>query len=245
MALTPQSNEAFQREVDEELRREQLTEFGRRWGLWIGLLVVLLVAALGGWFYWQHRQSVRAGEQGVAYDQALKGLRDGNVDKVMPSLTELSDSDVDGYSAMARFARADALMKKDDNKGAAAILGTIAADASLAQPYRDLATVRRTAIEFDTMKPDAVVQRLRPLATKESPWFGSAGELVAIAYLRQGRSDLAAKMYSDIAAASGVPDSIRQRAVQMAAVLDGATKNGAAKGDAGDKPSESKDKNAQ
>ena len=40
MALTPQNNEAFIREVDEELRREQMSNIGRRYGLAIIAIVV-------------------------------------------------------------------------------------------------------------------------------------------------------------------------------------------------------------
>ena len=57
---------------------------------------------------------------------------------------------------------------------------------------------------------------MRPLAVAGNPWLGSAGELTAIAYLRQGRRDLAGQMLARIAADSDVPATLRQRAVQMA-----------------------------
>ncbi|GAA4766107.1 tetratricopeptide repeat protein [Stakelama sediminis] len=219
MAQSPQSNEVFFREVDEELRREELAEFGKRWGLWIAVAVVLAIVAAGGWMYWQHHHNTIAGEQGRTYDDALKQLSGTEPQKAAQPLAKLADSKIAGYRAMALFSEGDMLLDKGDEKGAAAKFASIAADNSLPQPYRDLATIRETAVQFDTMKPDAIIHRLSPLATKGSPWFGSAGEMVAIAYLRANRRDLAGKMFGDIAAADKVPDSIRQRAVQMAAVL--------------------------
>src|SRR3546814_9807998 len=76
-------------------------------------------------------------------------------------------------------------------KGAAAKFASIAQDQSLAESFRDLALIRQTAAEYDSLKPDVVISRLRGLAVKGGPWFGSAGAMVALAYLRQGRRDLA------------------------------------------------------
>src|SRR3546814_17020434 len=70
-----------------------------------------------------------------------------------------------------------------DNKAAIAQYKAIAADTRLAPPFRDLALIRQTALEFDTLQPQEVVDRLKPLATEGNPWFGSAGEMVAIAYM--------------------------------------------------------------
>ncbi|MBR0552178.1 tetratricopeptide repeat protein [Stakelama marina] len=237
MALSPESNEAFFREVDEEMRRDQLTEFGRRWGKWIAVLIVVVIVAVGGWMYWHTHNQSTAEQRGEKFDTALEALAADNSDKAQKPLAELAQSDSEGYRAMATFAQADALLKKDDDKGAAKKFAAIANDQSLAKPYRDLATIRQTAVEFDTLKPDAIIQRLRALANKQSPWFGSAGEMVALAYLRANRPDLASKMFSDIAAADNVPESIRQRAVQMAGVLDteaAAQKKGAGKQSDGD-----------
>src|SRR3546814_7541139 len=116
---------------------------------------------------------------------------------------------------MARFTEADILLQKNDLKGAAAKFASIAQDQSLAESFRDLALIRQTAAEYDSLKPDVVISRLRGLAVKGGPWFGSAGEMVALAYLRQGRRDLAGDLFGQIAATEHVPESIRQRAVQM------------------------------
>ena len=121
--------------------------------------------------------------------------------------------------ATAAFAQADVLIEKGDAKGAAAKFAAIAADTSLAQPYRDLALVRQTTLEYDQLKPQVVIDLLRPLATRDSAWFGSAGELVGMAYLQMNQRAEAAKLFGEIAVAEDVPDSIRQRAVQMASLL--------------------------
>ena len=49
MALTPDTGETFLREVDENLRRDQLRDMGKRYGPLIIGAVVLFLAAVGGW----------------------------------------------------------------------------------------------------------------------------------------------------------------------------------------------------
>ena len=58
MAIKPRDNETFYREVDEELRKEQLSNFWKRYGLLAIGAFVLLLAAIGGYIWWQHRQQI-------------------------------------------------------------------------------------------------------------------------------------------------------------------------------------------
>jgi hypothetical protein len=227
LALTPQNNDAFFREVDEELRRDELLSFWQRWGRWVIVGVIAAILAFGGYLFWQNRQQAAAGEQGEQLASVFDDLAANNTAAAEPKLAALANSDSEAMRALARFTEADMLLARDDLKAAAAKFGEVAADASLDQVYRDLALIRQTSAEFDTMQPQAVIGRLQGLASKENAWFGSAGELVAAAHLRMDRPDLALRVFQDIAATEDVPESIRQRAVQMASVLS------ATAGDAG------------
>lgn len=219
MALTPQNNEAFLREVDEELRKEQAAALWRRWGLIIAAVVLLGLMIFAGYLFWQHRQREAAGREGEQLQMAWDNLAAEQTAKAAPQLAALAKSDAPGYRAVALFTEADLLLQKEDLKGAAAKFGAIAADTSLAEPFRHLALVRQTMAEFDTIQPDAIVSRLRGVAVPENAYFGSAGELVALAYLKQGSRDLAGRLFGQMAQSEQVPPSIRQRAVQMAGVL--------------------------
>jgi hypothetical protein len=95
----------------------------------------------------------------------------------------------------------------------------VAADDGAPQPYRDLASIRAVSLNFDAMKPEDVVSRLKPLAEPGKPWFGSAGELLGLAYLKQGKKDLAGPLFAAISRDKQTPESLRSRARQMAGVL--------------------------
>ena len=219
MAVTPNSNEAFLREVDEELRKDQLATFWRRWGkaLIVGIVVALLV--LGGVLYWRHHNRETIGREGEQLADAYASLAKDDAAGAAKPLAALGMSRSDGYRALARFTQADIDLQKNDFKAASAKFAAIAADGSIAPAFRDLALLRQTAAEFDTLQPAVVVSRLRGLAQPGNAYFGSAGELVAAAYLKQGRRDLAGQLFGRVARDETVPTTIRQRAVQMAGVL--------------------------
>ncbi|MDR6115684.1 hypothetical protein QE363_002641 [Sphingomonas sp. SORGH_AS870] len=206
-------------EVDDELRRDRLTRFWTRWGLVVGAAILIGLAAFGGYLYWQHRQHQAAGVDGEQLQSAYDALAQNDTKTADAKLKTLAGSNVDAYRALAEFTQADILLQRDDLKGAAARFAAIAGDNSLAQPFRDLALVRQTMAEYDTMKPQAVVARLGTLAVPGNAWFGSAGEMVAVAYLRMNKRAEAGRLFGQIASDKDVPDTLRQRAVQMAGVL--------------------------
>ncbi|WP_254604796.1 tetratricopeptide repeat protein [Sphingomonas bacterium] len=229
--VTPPTDQAFLREVDDELRRDQLLGFWRRWGRALVAAIVGGLALFAGFLFWQHRREAAAGSQGEQLTQAYDALGNRQFGAAMPPLAALAGSNRDGYRAMATFSQADILLQQNNAAGAAAKFAGLASDASLAKPFRDLALIRQTAAEYDRLKPQVIVERLRPLAVAGSPWLGSAGELLAAAYLREGRRDLAATLFGQMAQGDDVPPTLRQRAVQMAGVLgvDTATPDGEAK----------------
>lgn len=220
MAVTPaDQDQAFLREVDENLRADQLADFWKRWGkLLIGALGAGLIA-LAGWLWWSNHSQNVAGEQGEQLQAAFNKIGAGDSVGADKALGELTGSRVGGYRAAALMSQAAIAVERNDAKGAVAKLAAVANDASLTQPYRDLALVKQTALEFDQLQPQAVIDRMRPLANKDSAFFGTAGEMVAISYLRQNKRADAGKLFAEIARDANVPDSIRQRAVQMAGVL--------------------------
>ncbi|GAA0336252.1 tetratricopeptide repeat protein [Sphingomonas oligophenolica] len=219
MAVTPNTDEAFLREVDEELRRDQLASIWTRYGRWLLAAIVLALAIFGGVLYWRYHQTEVAGEQGEKLQLVYDDLVAQNLTAAKAPLDALAASKIAGYRAMARFTQADLLLQKNDLKGAAAKFSEIAGDASLGQPFRDLALIRQTSAEFDTLKPQVVVDRLRPLAVQGGAWFGSAGELVGAAYLRMNKPDRAAGIFGQMARDETVPESIRQRVVKIAETL--------------------------
>lgn len=219
MALRPVDNESFYREVDEELRRDQLKTYWERFGKLVIAGILLVLAAIGGFIWWQNQKDVKAGERSSTLVEAFDDVAAGRKAAANAKLDSLIESGADGHRAAALLTKADIAVEAKDLRGAAALYKRVADDEGLARPYRELALVRMTAVEFDTLPPQAVIDRLKGLAVAGNPWFGSAGEMVALSHLKLNRPQQAAGVFAAMAKDKNLPDTLRSRATQMAGSL--------------------------
>jgi hypothetical protein len=219
LAQPPDITETFVREVDENLRRDQLRDFLKAYGSWLVAAVVLFLVASGGFIWWKQNQQQRSEAQVEELAQIYKDIGSGNTARAPQQLDALSQSGSKAVRASALFTRAALALQQNDVKLAIGTYKSIAADDSLPDPYRHAALIRQTALEFDQLQPQEVIARLQPLAKPGEPWFGTAGEMTALAMIKQGKSQEAGQLYAAIAKDTGVPQSIRARAVQLAGSL--------------------------
>lgn len=206
------------REVDEALRQDEMRGFFRRFGVPVIGILVLGLAALGGYLWWDHSSRQTAGENGEKLIMALDEVDAANLAAADRNLVPLTKGD-DANAAAATLMRAGIALRQNRNGEAVKLFAEVAKDDSAPQPYRDLALVREVATNFDAMDPQQVVDRLKPLAVPGNPWFGNAGELVGIAYLKQGNEKLAGPLFAQIARDEKAPESLRRRARQLAGLL--------------------------
>ena len=219
MAQPPELSETFVREVDENLRRDQLRDFFKTYGNWMIAGVLIFLAASGGFIWWQQHQVKRSEGQVEQLAQVYKDVGNGDTSTAAKKFDDLAKSGSTGVRASALFARAALALQDNDTKSAVGIYRSIASDGDFPKAYRDAALVRQTAIEFDQLQPQEVITRLQSLTKAGEPWFGSAGELTALAMLKQGNKQQAGQLFAAIARDSGVPESIRARAAQVAGSL--------------------------
>jgi hypothetical protein len=219
LAQPPDISDTFVREVDENLRRDQLQDFFKKYGGWLAAAVILFLAASGGFIWWKQYQVRRQQEQVEKLAQIYKDAGTGNIGKLPQQLDELAKSGSTAVRAEAQFVRAALALQQSDSKTAISTYKAIANDNGLPAPYRNAALIRQTTLEFDQLKPQEVIARLQPLAKPGEPWFGTAGEMTALAMMKQGQGQQAGQLFAAIARDNGVPDAIRTRAAQIAGSL--------------------------
>jgi len=219
LAQPPDISDTFVKEVDENLRRDQMRDFFRDNGGWIVAGVILFLAISGGMIWYQQHRVQRAEAEVEQLAQVYKDIGDGNTSKVPQQLDDLSDSGSKAVRASALFTRAAFAVQQNDEKLAIATYKKIRDDSSLPDAYRDAALIRETALEFDQLQPQQVIAQLEPLAKPGNPWFGSAGELTALALIKQGNKQQAGQLFATLAKDKDVPDGIRNRAIQISGSL--------------------------
>lgn len=219
MAQPPDITDTFVREVDENLRRDQLRDFFKNYGNWLIGGLLLFLAASGGYIWYQQHKVDRSEAEVEQLQGIYKDIGSGNTTKAPQQLDTLAESGSNSVRASALFTRAALAIQQNDLKLATAKYKDIANDSSLPQPYRDAALIRQTALEFDQLQPQEVISRLEPLAKPGNPWFGSAGEMTALALIKQGKKQQAGQLFATLAKDKDVPDSLRGRAIQIAGSL--------------------------
>jgi hypothetical protein len=219
LAQPPDISDTFVREVDENLRRDRIRDFFRENGAWLVFALILFLAACGGIIWYQQHREDRAAEHVEQLAQIYKDIGTGNTAKAPQQLDDLSNSSSKAVRASAMFTRAALALPQNDQKFANSTYTTIAEDSSFPDAYRNAALIRQTALEFDQLQPQDVISRLQPLTKAGDPWFGSAGEMTALALIKQGKNKEAGQLFAAIAKDKTVPDSIRNRAVQISGTL--------------------------
>jgi hypothetical protein len=222
LATRPTDNAHLISEVDEAVRKDELDAIARRYGRWIIGAIVAALLGLGGYLLWQDRQRAAAGEQSERLVAAFDKLKAGQPKATEAALTAIKADSGPAYRAAATIQLANMKAEQGDRKAAAAMLAALASDASAEQSLRDLALIRQTALELDSIKPELVIARLAPIVGKTDPvsaFFPSAAELTAIAHYQAGRFDQAGALFARIAQTKDIPPQMQSRAVQMAGML--------------------------
>ncbi len=206
------------REVDEAVRQDEVTTFAKKYGWPLGIVFVLGMAILGAFLFWQSRSEGALDEQSEQIILAMDELEAGNVDIADGDLRELSEG-TDGAAAMAAMLRAGIAIQQDRTDDAVALFDGVANNSELPAELRDLAAIRSVTLQFDDMDPQEVISRIGPLAQPDNPYYGSAGELVAHAYLALDQRDQAGPLLIAVSQNDDVPPSIRGRTRQLAGYL--------------------------
>jgi hypothetical protein len=209
----------FLREVDENLRRDQMEQFAKRYGKWLIAAVVLFLVAFGAYLFWQKKQQEKATAQSEELMTIYNDIGTGKTEAAKKKLQPLETAGSDVVRSLALLTEAAIALDANDRDTALSKYRALSADKGIPDPYRNLALLRATALEFDKLKPEEVISRMEPLAKPGKPWFGSAGELTAMAYIKQGKTQEAGRLFAAISADKQVPDTIRSRAVQIAGTL--------------------------
>lgn len=205
-------------EVDEEVRREQLKKLWDNYSLYFIALMVLIVAAVGGWRGYQYLEAKKAAEAGAVFEKAVELSEQGKHAEAETAFADLAAKAPYGYRTLARL-RAAAEASTRDPKAAAKMYDDIAADSSVGSEWRDLAKIRAAGLLVDSASYADIQQRLETSAEPKSTYRHSARELLALSAWRNNDMTAARKWLDAIAEDGETPPSLRSRAEALQALL--------------------------
>ena len=210
--------EALFREVEEDLREEQLKRFWQQFGSYIiatAVLIVVVVAGYQGWTAWQSHQRAEAAS---AYEQALRADQEQAAAILETVAREQSST---GYGAIAALNRAALLLDQGQTEQALAAYQEIYGSSRYDSVLRDVARVLFAYNALDSHPADAVLLAIAPLDTPTGAFRHSAQEIQALLALKAGETDQARSRLAALAEDADAPAGVRERARDLRALLGG------------------------
>ena len=210
------NNESFIDEVSEEVRRDKLFLYMRRYG-WIAILAVLLM--VGGAAFNEYRKATAASKAQALGDAVFAALEnDGREDRAAALSQIAAQGPAD---AIAGLLEAVALQETGDNVAAAARLDAIAVNADIAPIYRDLASLKSLMLQSETMDADTRLVALEALAAPGAPFRLLAMEQIAFTHVTAGDTDAAIATLNAVLEDAEVTRGLRDRAQSLIVALGG------------------------
>jgi hypothetical protein len=206
------------REIDEELRRDNLLKLWARYRWHITGLVVIALLIAGGVVAWRDHQASERRAEATRYAGALALARTGKDADATKLFATLAQSG-GGYGVLAAFEQAELKAKAGDDKGAIAAYDNLAKSSDLAPEFRDLAVLLSVMHGLPDEEAKSAIDRLEPLTAKDNPWRASALELIAAAKLKASDRSGARDIYKQLADDLSTPQQLRARAAEMTAAL--------------------------
>jgi len=213
------SDESIFREVDEEVRHEQLQKLWEKYGIYVISVCVGVVVAVGGIKGWQAYQRSVAETAGVEYVEAVELAEKGDAEEAGKRFAELASSGPAGYAALANFQVAAAFADAGKVQEAIKAYDKIAANDSLDQMLRNLARIKAGLLAVDRSSLADIESRLGDLNTRENPWRNAAREIIALAAFKAGDVKQADRLYTEIIGDLTAPQGMRERAQIMLSLL--------------------------
>ncbi|MBB3589988.1 hypothetical protein FHX08_000332 [Rhizobium sp. BK529] len=224
------NDDSFIREVNEELRSDQMKGAWRRFGRYIIAVAILIVLGTIGkvaYDYWDNNASSGAGDQFLA---AMKLADENKTDEALAALDKLEKEGHGAYPVLARMRAATVQSQKGDNAGAIASFQSIAKDKSVPAAVQDAAKMRAGWLLIENGTYEQVSAAVEEMAVPGNAFRHSAREALGLAAYKAGNTAQARQWFQSIVDDVESPRGVANRAHMMLDLITASGKAPAAQG---------------
>lgn len=217
--------DAFIREIDEDLKNEKLKKIWDKYGLFIILSVIILVSAAVSIETFKSWNEKRNQEFSNAYAYALNLQNQGRYAEALDILSNMEKSKRGVYSDIAQIQMANIKLEQGKTEEAIAILDNAAKNEDFNQQIREIATIKLASYKLDYAPTEELQKMLQPFVETQGTWTNVAKELLAMLAIREGDFTKSRELYQQISVAENTPEALKTRALDMLNVLEESPKN--------------------
>jgi len=206
-------HDSFIEEVSEEVRRDRLFGFFKKYVWAFALLVILIV---GGAAYNEYAKA----KTETAAEAVGEALLDAQEAATSAAFAPIANTNAPA-AVLAKMEQAAALHGEGQTQAAADVLDTIASGADVPSLYRDLALLKIVMINAKNMDANALQDALDTLTTPNAPFRLLAIEQRAIISLENGDTEAARKDLAEILLDPDATQGLRNRAQELTIAMGG------------------------
>ena len=209
--------DSFIDEVNEEVRRDRLYGYLRRYG-WIAVLAIVLI--VGGAAYSEYRKAQVRAEAEALGDAMLAALSQDESTARATALEEIAPGSPASAAVLRMMTAAE---QADAGETGAAIetLNVLATDGDVPQIYRDLAQFKAITLQGADAPVEDRRQALEAMAQPGNAFRLLAAEQLALIDIETGDTQSAIDRYQAILSDAEVSPDLQQRALQVIVALGG------------------------
>ncbi len=208
-------DESFIREVNEELRSDQMKAIWRQYGKLLIAAAVLIVVGTAGYRTYEWWANKEASASGDRFLEAMKLASDNKQNEAEAVLEGLQKDGFGSYPVLARMREATLVAEKGDKQAAADAFAAIAGDSSVPDAIRNAARLRAAWLLIDEAPYEKVSAQVEELATPQNPMRHSAREALGLSAYKNGDYARAKEWFETIASDSQTPGNVANRAQIM------------------------------
>ena len=209
--------DSFIEEVTEEVRRDKLYGYLRRYG-WIGALLVVLVVGGAAWSEWRKAQAEARAE--ALGDGILAALTRNNPDARKAAISGLS-AETPRAQAVLDMIAATEIAASGDATEAAKRLNAVAENGDVPEVYRHIAGFKAMLIQAESLDIEARRQGFSNFAAPGNPMRTLAEEQLALIAVEAGDTGAAIAQLQSILNDAEASTDLQQRAMQVIVALGG------------------------
>jgi hypothetical protein len=213
------------REVDEELRREQLEKIWKLYGNYFLLAAAIVVLMVAGYKGWQAYTIHQAEASGSAFDKAVSLAQEGKLDEAQQALAKIADKGSGAYANLASLRLAAEAAKNGKTDDALAQFDAVGKQSSAPKALQDYARIQAAQLRIDSADFTEMQNRLNDLAAPNSPWRSSARELLGLSAYKAGKLSEATDYFAQILSDKDARGPVGQIAEMMQQMILAAEAN--------------------
>lgn len=203
--------DSFIEEVTEEVRREQLYGYLRRYG-WIAVVLVVGIVGSAAYLEWQKARSTAAAQ--ALGDSVLSALENDDANSRLAALGAVTSDNVNSAAVVSILTAREA-EGAGGTVAAIAALQSVASNEALPLEYAHLAALKSLMLQHETLSAEDRRIGYQALATPGAPYRMLAQEQLALIAVELGDIADAIVQLESIRLDAETSEGLRARATQL------------------------------